>query len=303
MLPQAVSDHYRAQQRLTLATLSAVKREWARMGDDLDASWRTVGPRVAALTAAAQVGAARDGMAYVPQALAQQGIAAPQVAAVDPRSFAGSATSLDGLTYGSLNDLLYGAVIHARTAPAESLQQRLTVGGKWLEGLFHTQVSDAARMSSSTTIAATTGVGWVRMVNPPCCQRCAVLAGKFFKSNEGFQRHPRCDCRHVPTTDAQWRDAGVFIGPDEVKDLTAAQRQAITDGADMNQVINSHRAGARSKDLMTTTEGATRRGVAGKALGAGKGKRATRLTPEGIYRIASDRDEALRLLTAHGYLL
>lgn len=303
MLPQAVSDHYRAQQRLTVATLAMVRREWARMGDDLDASWARVGPRIAALTAAAQVGAAKDGAAYVPEALAQQGIDAPVVGRVNPVAFAGVASDLEGLTYGSLPDLLYGAVVHARTADVGSLKERLTVGGKHLETFVHTQIGDAARMSSSATIAATTGVGWVRMVNPPCCQRCAVLAGKFFKSNEGFQRHPKCDCRHVPTTEARWRDAGVFIGPDDVKDLTVAQRQAISDGADMNQVINAHRKGARSKDLMTTTEGATRRGIAGKTLGAGRGKRAQRLTPAGIYKVSATREEALRRLRDNGYFL
>lgn len=303
MLPQAVGDHYRAQQRRIVATLALTRREWARMGDDFDASWRSVGPRLVLLTAAAQLGAARDGAAYVPVALEQQGIRAPQEARANPRAFAGVATDLEGLAYGSLDSVLYGAVVHARTAEAGSLEQRLSVAGKHLDRLVHTQVADAARMSASATIAATTGVGWVRMVNPPCCQRCAVLAGKFFKSNEGFERHPRCDCTHIPTTEARSSDPGIFIGPDDVKDLTAAQRRAIADGADMNQVINSHRAGARSKNGLTTREGATRRGVAGKALGAGRGQRAQRLTPEGIYAIASDRDEALRLLGQHGYLL
>jgi hypothetical protein len=151
------------------------------------------------------------------------------------------------------------------------------------------------------------------MVNPPCCQRCAVLAGQVFRSNQGFARHPRCDCVHVPTTETDWRDAGVLIGAEDVKDLTIAQRKAIADGADMNQVINAHRHGSRSKDLMATTEGVTKRGVAGKRLieqgGSTRGTgrystaRTTRLTPKGIYEVAADRDEALTLLKQHGYII
>lgn len=288
MLPSSVSDHYRAQQRLTIRTLALVKSEWRRMGADLDASWRQVGPRVAVLVSAAQLGAARDGMAYVPQALSEQGVDLDTDATVRPEGFSGSATSLDGLTYGSMDDLLYGSVVHARTAPAENLEDRLSRGFKALVTLVHTQISDAARMSASTKISATRGAGWVRMVNPPCCQRCAVLAGKFFRSNDGFQRHPRCDCRHVPTTEARWTDVGVDVGPDDIKDLTEAQRQAIADGADMNQVINSHRAGKRSDDLMSTHEGS---------------KRGRRLTPEGIYKVSASREEALRRLRDNGYLL
>jgi hypothetical protein len=288
LLPQAVSDHYRAQQRLTLAALAMVRREWTRMGDDLDASWRTVGPRVATLTAAAQFGAATDGAAYVPLALKQQGHDLDGDA-VNPAAFAGMATSLDGFTYWPLMGLLEGAVIHARRASVGSLRERLQVGGRMLDTLVHTQIADAGRMSASTKISATDGAGWTRLVNPPCCQRCAVLAGKFFESNQGFQRHPRCDCRHVPTVEANADTVGVKVDPDQIKDLTPAQRDALSEGADLGQVVNSHRAGTRSADLMSTNEGATRRG--------------RKLTPEGIYRVSADRDEVLWRLADNGYLL
>lgn len=296
--PQAAADHYRAQQRLTVATLGLVRREWATMGDDLDAGWSRVGPRVALLTASAQLGAARNGAAYVPAALEDQGIDVRPDAEVNPRAFAGVASSLDGQAYGSLDDLLYGAVVHARTAPAESLTQRLQAGGQALERLVHTQVSDAGRMAASTAITARPQVGWVRLVNPPCCQRCAVLAGKYVRSETPFKRHPRCDCTHGPTMKNRADGLVEKIEPDQIKDLTKAQRQAIADGADMGQVINSHRVGARSKDLMTTTEGTGRRGVAGRRL-----QGAQRLTPEGIYRVSASRDEVLKRLRDNGYIL
>ena len=170
VLPQAARDHYLTQQRLLTATLSLVRREWSGMGDDFDASWARVGPRVALLTASAQVGAARNGAAYVPATLAELGQRVTPDGAVSPRAMVG-AQSLDGLTYGSLDALLYGAVIHAKRADVESLPERLYAGGSRLQTLVHTQVSDAAKQSASVAITARPGVGYVRPVSAPCCQR------------------------------------------------------------------------------------------------------------------------------------
>ena len=298
MLPEAAAEHYRSQQRLTVAALGLVRAEWSKMRDDLDASWSRVGPRVALLTASAQLGAARDGASYVGDALDEVGHGVAPLGRVEPRAFAGAAS--DGRP---LESLLYGAVVASRTARVDSLGERLVVGGRWLDMAVQTQVADAARQSASVGIAARPQVGWTRMVNPPCCQRCAVLAGKFYKWNRGFQRHPRCDCRHIPAPESDPDAVGVKIGAEDVKDLTVAQRQAVADGADLNQVINAHRKGARLSDWMYTTEGATRRGLAGKRLGAGRGKRAQRLTPDGIYRQAATREEAVALLKRHGYLI
>jgi hypothetical protein len=293
MLPPAASEFYRAQQRLIVATLAATRSVWARMDEaDLDGSWRRVGPVLTAVVSSAQEGAARNGSAYVGAALAQQDTPVEPVARVQPAAFAGYAADGRGLT-----SLLEGAKVYAKTS------QSMTAAATWLDMVAHTAVQDAGRQAAGVDMFTRPRVGWVRAVNPPCCQRCAVLAGRFERSHEAFPRHPRCDCFAVPSTEGG-EHPGVVIGPEDVKDLTEAQRQAISDGADMNQVINAHRANARSANRLYTTEGATRRGVAGKRLGAAKGKRAARLTPEGIYRMAAgNRDEALRLLRLHGYII
>ena len=321
MLPEAVSSHYRTQQRLIVSTLALTRAEWAKMGEDFDASWAAIGPRLTLLVASAQVGAARDGAAYVPQALADQGHNIDPVGTVVPEALAGIAS--DGRP---LDSLLYGSVVTARTAEADSLSQRLAVGGSWLDMAVHTAVADAARQAASVGIAARPRTGWIRMVNPPCCQRCAVLAGKLFKWNQGFQRHPRCDCRHIPYAESDPFDPGINIGPDDVKDLTKVQRRAIGDGADMNQVINSRRG--RSANGLYTTEGATRRGWAShvrrelakqrgevaKETATNVGRRGyvknyvvrrtgPRPTPEAIYRFADSREEAIKLLAANGYIV
>lgn len=74
----------------------------------------------------------------------------------------------------------------------------------------------------------------------------------------------------------------------QVRGLTEAQRNAIDEGADMAQVVNSRR-GMESAGQLTTPEAARRR---------------VRLSPEGIYTQADgDRDKALRLLRREGYLI
>lgn len=287
----AAEQHYQAQLRQEEATALLVGREWRRMDQaDLDGSWSRIVDRLTLVLASAQLGAARAGAGYVGQMVNIE----PD-GQVNPQAWSGVAAD-----NRPLDTLLYGAVVHTKMLIGHdySPAQALTSGGDWLDMATRTQIADASRGAAGVAIAARPRVGWVRMVNPPCCQRCAVLAGKFFKWNDGFQRHPRCDCRHVPTEGDQIPDGYTAdIAPGQIKDLTHAQRKAIADGADVNQVINSHRAGSRSKNGMTTSEGNTRRGLAGQ-----RGAR-RRLTPEGIYRVSSTREEALQRLRDNGYIL
>lgn len=277
MLPLAVAEHYRRQQRLIVATLGLVRREWAAVDfTDIDGSWAKVAPRVNLLTASAQVGSASNGAAYVAATLGEYGDDVPVLGDVDPRAFAGVAS--DGRPLGSLLD---GAAYRAKAA------QSLAAGGSWLDMAVHTQIADAGRGAAATAIAARLGVGWVRMVNPPCCGPCAVLSGREYRYNDGFQRHPRCDCVHVPTT-LDNPGEGLTVDPslDQITDLTDAERKALEEGADLSRVINARRGGYRGK--MSTTELAKR----GRA----------RLTPDGIFAKAGSREEALSLLREHGYL-
>jgi hypothetical protein len=285
MLPTAAADNYRTQQRRSLLAIREVRKEWSTIGAGFD--WSTVGPRIVGIVSLAQLGSARAAAEYVPSVLEQQRIDVTPDADLNPRGFAGLASSLDGAAYGSLDSLLYGAVVHARTEGA-TFAERLSAGSRFLDMAVQTQVADAGRLATSAAVTARPRIGYVRMVNPPCCQRCAVLAGRVYRHSTSFKRHPGCDCTMLPTTVTNPDAPGIKIGPDDVKDLTQAQRQAIADGADFNRVINSHRAGARSKDLMTTS--------------AFKG-RARRLTPEGIYKVSATREEALKRLRDNGYLL
>lgn len=335
MLPQATADHYREQQRLTVTTLAATRRAWSAMGDDFDASWRRVGGRLLTVAEAAQLASVQQGVDYLPRVLAETNQADDPVGEVRVGTLVGE--SADGRT---LEGLLYGAVTESKRAVAGSAapSEALARGGRWLEMAVASMVADAARDAVGLGIAARPQIGgYVRMLNLPSCSRCAVLAGKWFRYNAGFPRHPRCDCRHIPSSEDR---AGDFrtdprkaVESGQVRGLSAADRRAIEDGADVAQVINAQR-GMRTvrmaqRDLKVTLEGTTRRGRAGRQLIAEGARlqgvaaetvtrrgreglvlrevtrqrvRIPRLRPETIYAEAKDRDDAIRLLRRFGYI-
>lgn len=150
-------------------------------------------------------------------------------------------------------------------------------------------VQDSGRAAESVATAARPTVGHVRYLSPPSCARCAVLAGRFYRYSSGFQRHPGCDCVMVATTEQAAPDLVAdptdLVRNGQVTGLSKADLQAINDhGADLNKVVNVRRSQA---GLMES----------GRVLA-----RAGKLTPEGIYRLASNDAEAVALLRRYGYL-
>lgn len=300
MLPAEVAFAGAKRKRQVVAT-AAARRVWRDMGPDLEASWQAIGPRMAVIVSAAQRTAARAAVAHVDEMAASIDLDAP-VFSIRPDGFAGIATDIDGIVARPLDSLLYGAVVHARETGADHAV-RLAAGGRALDMLVWSQVADASRMAAATRIAAHPGAGWVRVVSPPCCKRCAVLAGKWFRSNSGFQRHPLCDCFHRPATGPADGD-GVAL--DDIKDLTKTERAAIDAGADLAQVVNAKRKGSRLPGA-ATSEGMTTRGWASlvrrEVAQAGGLARGARPTAEAILRMADDQAELRRLLAANGYIV
>lgn len=149
-------------------------------------------------------------------------------------------------------------------------------------------VTDAARAAQSVSTATRPRTGWVRLLAPPSCSRCAVLAGRVYRYSTGFQRHPGCDCVMIPASLAGARalvpDVEGLARSGQITDLSKADRRAIEDGADLGRVINVRRDGAGLRE-------------SGRVL-----YRADRMTPEAIYRSTSTREEALGLLQANGYI-
>jgi hypothetical protein len=257
----------------------------------------------------------------VDDVLTEQGIG--RDAAGVSRASALSGVASDGRPLTSLLASAVAQARQARFAPDGSRSLALRVGRDALSRIVATQVQDAGRVAVGVeSIARPAVTGYVRQLNLPSCSRCVVLAGRVYKTNEGFERHPKCDCVHIPTREDIAGDVRTdprvafnsLTADEQNRIFTAAGAQAIRDGADLGQVVNARRgmrtASVYGERLAITTEGITVRGVAGRALGAAARARGARyrssttprLMPEAIYGIAEDRAEALRLLRRYGYL-
>lgn len=326
MLPEASATSYRYQQGLTLTAVAAAERAWRRVStDDLDASWLAVRDPLAMIQTGLQIRAAEDSAGMVPAVLDEMGTPVDPVAEVHPSRIAG--VSSQGYSIAESMDT---SVIHTKALIGRGVKpaEALAMGGTLLTLTVQTSIQDVARQSSALAIYARPKVGYVRMLNPPSCSRCAVLAGKPSR-REPFLRHPRCDCRAIPSmedlyTDVTFRQREYFdslTGAEQDRIFTKAGARAIRDGADMGQVVNARRGMSRAqtpgtRKWLVTREGTSRRGRAGwrmhqAGLGdyvkAGDGSRYRRLTaqrlmPETIYDIARDDAHAIELLKVYGYM-
>lgn len=290
-LPLSAVEHYQREQRISVVAAAEVSRLWQRIRfDDLDASWRLVAPEVVATTAAAQAAAVANAAQYVPQVLAEQKIDAPAVAQVRAQRFVNVAS--DGRP---LDSLLDGAVYEtkAQIAAGRSSRASMAFGGAWLQEAVFASVRGANRQAVSAGYTVRPAVqGWVRMLNPPSCKFCVTLAGKFFRWNEGFQSHPHCDCRHIPTNESVSGDLTVdpyayFRSLDESQQnrlFGKNDAQAIRDGGDIYRVVN-----VRTRGLSTSRQ-------------AVKYGTPSRITVDEIFATTSTRAEAIDALTREGFV-
>lgn len=326
-LPDVAVQHYREQQRLTLKVLAFAREVWGRRPPaDFDAWFARNGDELLAIVVDAQLRAVKGADLYVGDTLVELGTPVSPDVVINPEAMAGVAS--DGRP---LDSLMFGAVVNAservedrgRSAAWES-------GFNWLAVVLQTQLADISRSASQLAIASRKNVGYVRMLNPPSCSRCAVLAGRFYKYNASFRRHLGCDCRSCPVKEDNAEDIRTdpqkyfnsLTKEQQDKTFTRAGAEAIRLGADVGQVVNVRR-GATGLDsaagstgavqrqdvygqsLYTSTEGVTKRGVAGKVIRArGRDPRTTpRLLPESILEVAQSREDALNLLRLNGFVL
>lgn len=298
---QVARLHYAQQTAISRAVAEAATGQWAQLDlADLAGSWASgVGPRIVTLVTGGQLLAAQQADAYTAAALAVQGVVAGTEHAVVPATLAGIAS--DGR---SLAGLLFEPVITVKEQIGQGVAPAVARAraGLQLDMIVRTQVADAGRVADGVAITSRPHVsGFVRLLSAPSCSRCAILAGRWYRWNAGFQRHPRCDCRSIPASEDAAGDLrtdpkayfGSLTPQQQDKAFTKAGAQAIRDGADIGQVVNARRgmytAGGRQLTAESTTSRGRRKGV--------------RLMPEQIYREANgDRAEAIRLLRLHGYL-
>lgn len=327
-VPEAALAYSSEQRSEIQAALAATARIWRRMGPDFDRSYARIEPDLLRVLFTAQERVADGALAYVPAVLEDD---SDPLYESEGSRFVGVAG--DGLPVASL---AYGSVIQAKQAVASGLDvaSALTQGGRRLTLSAGTMLSDTGRAAEKVSGGARRVKLWTRMLNPPSCGRCVILAGKTFRQQEAFNRHPGCDCRNVPSTEDTGEDSRTdpHAYLSELSDAeqdrilgSAANGQAFRDGADMNQLINAYRkAGAvrpgqiHGVNIKYTREGTTRRGHAYWQMSQAKyvkeqgvfrdgskyfRLKSPRLMPESIYQIAKDQADAKRLLKLYGWVI
>jgi hypothetical protein len=313
--------HYRRRARMARALERQAVELWRQVERaNIARSWSTLMSQLLVTLSAAQAAEALAADAYVAAALAAQGNPAVPVATLNSQGFAGVAS--DGRT---LDSLLMQPVVTTKVGLAQgwALPQAMAYGQAALQMIVSTQLADAGRIADQVSMVSHHSQGYVRMVVGRTCSRCVVLAGRWYRWNASFQRHPRCDCTGIPAAedaagDLRTDPAAYFRSlshAEQDKLFTQAGAQAIRDGADMSQVVNVRRKNAlyAAGGQRLTREGVTRRSLyggyyiddAGNLRKRPRGVKAPpRLTPEEIYRQSGgDRDEALGLLRRYAYLI
>lgn len=271
--------------------------------------WAGISVQMLGTVRAALLAAANGAQRYAMAAVREWGETPNPAGTVAERTFA--LTASDGRPLDSLLEQP-SLELAAFVDQGMPYDQAHAIGGRHLQRIVATQIADACRVAAGVAIVNDRKLqGYIRHLTLPSCNRCILLAGQWYRWSAGFERHPLCDCVHVPAavsaeplsprdiydglTDEERRKAG-WSGHDQ---------RAIDDGADLNQVTNYKRAlqtvNVAGVPVRTTTVGTSRRGLAGR-----RGAK-VRLTPEQIYldadRLALDRDATIRLLRQHGYIL
>lgn len=182
---------YAAQARRTRRSVDRVQDLWRQLDrSDLSGSWQAwVGPQTVRTVTAGQLASAAAADEYVDAVVEAEGAEPDRVGRVRPEAFAG--TAADGR---ALESLLYLPVITTkqRIAAGQGDADALLAGLSQMLRLSSSEVTQAGRGAvGSSMVGQRTIQGYVRVVNPPACARCVILAGKEFGWNRGFQRHPR----------------------------------------------------------------------------------------------------------------
>lgn len=175
---QQARNHYAQQRRIALSVLSAIRKLFAQTP-------RPAIPQIAATTA---------GYQYASASMSSATIAgfADKESQVLARAFMG--VSSHGF---SLVEPIIATIDRVIPAPVEAIPSPWWTDPQEfmqeLEQLIVSEVQDAGRSASQVEIvAAPDWQNYVRMLTPPSCARCTILAGRIYRDLEAFQRHPQC---------------------------------------------------------------------------------------------------------------
>lgn len=323
MLPSSVAEIGRDYSRIVANEVDdalSLTEQALRRGYKSPDAWRDAVQSIGDRLLAQQVFIASIADAYLNDVLDAQGADLFTEAEVDPVAFAdladGGGSWLQSLVFAPNSVREPGVDWRTRFA---FIAQSIVKGGLNDTGRSSVQAGMQGRPSCEY---------YVRMLVGKSCARCAILAGKKYKSSVPFRRHKRCDCKHIPgpediddwSTDADGYFASLSA-EDQVEVFGKAGAEAIRLGANPAQVVNAESgvyvARAYGEEVLATTTGTTVRGTAGQRLAseglartAGQRYRTAttpRLLPDEIFlqaeRLGWTREEILRQLKRFAYVL
>lgn len=332
-LPRIAVQQGKRLRTVSNQTITRLTLAWRRnRSDDFDAAFANASGEMLAILDTAQQTIADymyDTTPDVMQTIGGGNLPKPETR-FNPATLVGWAgngqTTFDNLW----NSILMGK--HSMTNGA-STSSALTIIENNLALRSRTILADTARTTSM--ISAKTrqySAQYIRVLTPPSCGRCAILAG-IPSGRRAFERHPHCDCTTAWSTDeaalaTHYANPADYLNSLSDEDLaktlgSQANARAWQDGADLNQLVNAYRrkgdvraAQIYGRNIKYTMEGTTKRGWAySRMKQAGyvrehvrygsKYWRADhpRLMPETIYQLAgSDHAKAMRLLGNYGWL-
>ena len=303
---RAASRHKQDTAELTNAALIRAANSWKKVNPgSVVSSWEMLMPSTIGAVMLAQRETITSNENYLDFAFNDQNIDG-----LDGSLRPGAIVGTMPATGATLEAALSGVAYHTldRIGRGRSTNEALQAGMIELSQLVQYAVADTSRAASSVRIGTTpTQIGYVRVASAGCCARCAVLAGRYYEWNTGFLRHPACKCLHFPSTAVGAAESATdpyaafeALSPQEQDRIyTKAGAEAIRNGADMNQVVNSRRGMTASGRF--TSEGSGRRGFYRQSTAGQAGKR--RLSVNEIMRRANGNKERFAsMLTDYGYL-
>jgi len=305
--------YYRRSAALAKGTAQRVQHIWKQKIGTADPAgdfWTGgVGEELAQTISVGQFAAAQTAGDYVDSVALDAGLDGSPLT-VDARAFAGLTDA-----GGSLKSALYQGLLQQVAdmaagrnrveAQSAALGRAVLLGGN--ETALASRNAEAAAIGAHPKFG-----GYFRQLTPPSCDRCVVLAGKWYHWNAGFLRHPYCDCIHVPIEAADTTGAPALFSPEgyfaalsraeQDKQFGLAAAEAIRNGADMGRVINA----SQSTTIAGIYKGGKKGYIYGQKAIGGRRMRGTPTTlgVGDIMRLAGgDKEKFRQLLAQHGYMV
>lgn len=316
----AAEAHALARRQLADAASLAARHYWLQVDrSNIAASWLGMLGQALAVVSGGQLAAARSTNLWLDDLLGTDPHR-PMADRVNPAALVGITGDGRPLTAALMTPVWSALRLVTRGLP---VVQAMAHGQAVMDLIVRTAIADAGRAADSVGMVARPAVtSYVRVVEGDACSRCIVLAGREYGVSKGFLRHPRCHCGMEPVTKDYRPEptspesvVASMTDGEKKKTFGEAGAKALDAGADVAQVVNARRgmtsAVAFGKRLQATTEGTTKRGIAGRRAGdfqkqAGRRtsvSRVPRLLPEEIFRQADDRAHAIRLLRQNAYIV